>query len=166
MRYCIEMECSFFTKTRFPSTPRSFLVIDIDGTLVTNGAYIVGETTHNTLSWLKKCHIICLTSNNKNRKRNEAIALTLGFPYVAGIKPFGKITNAVRAINSARLPIIVVGDRYSTDGLLARRLKGVFIPVKSLRNGNESWHTKIAYVLDAMIARIMRAISLCLIILQ
>ena len=153
------MNPSFFTDTDFPTAPRSFFVLDIDGTLVVDGEKTAGSAVREAVRRLKKHHTVCIASNGKNRARNESLAHALRVPYVAGTKPFGKITAAIHLMNTAHLPIVVVGDRSLTDGLLAIRIAGVFVPVKPLRTGSELWHTKAAYALDAMIARVIHTIG-------
>lgn len=145
------MQLTPFFLQRFAAHPRRLFVIDIDGTLVPDGENEPNVDTRRAMEILMRSHAICITSNGKNTERNKDIARLFGIPYIAGTKPFGAVTHAICAQNTENLPIIVVGDRYLTDGLLALRLHAQFAPVSILHSNNEAAYVRISYAIHGVI---------------
>ncbi len=140
----------------FPS--RSFVVIDIDGTLVTDGLDVPDEAAVRAVSRIAENHDACLVSNKNDPGRNARMARLLSIPYVPGKKPYGRAVSALRRMNAGRLPVITVGDRYLTDGLLALRLGGTFVAVRPLRTRNEPFLLRLSYALHESVTAFALAV--------
>ena len=134
-----------FSEMDFSGRERSFFVIDIDGTIAIDGTDSVDGETRVALGKVGNRHDARLASNGKDGARNARIAETAGIRYAEGRKPFRKLAEDLRKENRERLPFVVVGDRFLTDGLLALRLGGEFIPVRPLRGRHEPFRTRLAY---------------------
>ena len=148
-----------FSLQRFATLPRSLFIIDIDGTLVPDDESEPDMDTRHAMEILTRSHAACIASNGKNTKRNKDIARLFGIPYIAGTKPFGAVATAIRKHNKDNLPIVVVGDRYLTDGLLALRLQALFIPVRALHSTNETAYVRASYAIHGVITVVALALT-------
>lgn len=147
-----------FLKTDFRLLSGSFLVIDIDGTLVCDGSETIGAETVHAVRMLAKKNTACIVSNKKDTARNVRVAHTAALPYVHGKKPYKRLVSALRRMNGAGLPFVVIGDRYLTDGLLALRLGGEFVPVRPLRADKEPLRLRIAYAFHESVTALALAV--------
>lgn len=129
---------------------RSFVVIDTDGTIVPDGTETAADETLAALKRITGRHETRLTSNRRDAGRNERIAMRAGIRYVRGRKPFRALAETLKEENQGGLPIMVIGDRWLTDGLLAMRLEGEFIPVRPIRSSEEPFGTRFAYAMHGM----------------
>lgn len=148
-----------FLKTDFRLLSGSFLVIDIDGTLVCDGSETIGAETVRAVRMLAKNNMACIVSNKKDVARNARIARATSLPYVHGKKPHTRLVSALRRMNGAGLPFVVIGDRYLTDGLLALRLGGKFAPVRPLRTGKEPLRIRLAYAFHESVTTLALAVT-------
>jgi len=56
---------------------------------------------------------------------------------------------------TARDPLVVIGDKYCTDGLFARNLKARFVLVLRKRSGRERLIVRISYLIDRVVSWVL-----------
>lgn len=124
------------------------IILDIDGTLVEDNEDIVSEKTKAKIKILSKNNYVMLCSNKKRLGRNRSIADIVGVPYIDTRfkKPSKKILSVTELFG--RENIVVIGDKFLTDGLFALRIGAEFIKVEKLRGAKEHISTSIIYMLD------------------
>lgn len=122
------------------------LIFDIDGTLVPAGGTQVSSTMTALVEWLKKHNEVYVFSNKRLPERNRAIADSLKVPLLASRyrKPSLRVLDGV----SREKPLVVVGDKVLTDGLLAWRAGAEFIKVERLTHKDESASDQLLNALD------------------
>lgn len=109
------------------------IILDIDGTLVPAGATKVSSTMAALVEWLTKHNDVYVFSNKNLPQRNRAVAESLGVPLLQSKfrKPSLRVLDGV----PREKPLVVVGDKVLTDGLLAWRAGAEFIHVERLTRG-------------------------------
>lgn len=109
------------------------ILLDIDGTLVPASASAVEARVLRAVESLKERNAVYLFSNKNLPERNSKIAVLLGVPLVDS--PFSKPNPKVLA----ELPkgMLIVGDKWLTDGLLAWRSGEEFVRVERLSEPGE-----------------------------
>jgi predicted HAD superfamily phosphohydrolase YqeG len=124
------------------------IILDIDGTLAADGETTVSERAKAHAALLSQSNFVILCSNKKNTKRNTAISKMVGIPYLDTPfrKPSKKILHTIE-LNNAK-DVVVVGDKFLTDGIFAWRINATFIKVKRVRASRESFFTVCTYLLD------------------
>ena len=147
-----------FLKTDYKSLSGNFVVIDIDGTLVYDGSETIDAETVHAVRAIAKNNTVCIASNKEDTIRNARVAHAVSLPYVYGKKPYKKLVSALRRMNTAKLPFVVIGDRYLTDGLLALRLAGRFIAVRPLRTRKESLRIRLSYAFNESVTTLALAV--------
>lgn len=131
-----------FETISFPLA-RSLIFLDIDGTLLPDGADELSEKVKRHVEEMKKMHEVRLITNGRNRARAERFAEELGTPLIRGPrKPFGILPDV------EGLPKVVVGDKLLTDGLAALRSGAQFIRVDRKISGKESLKVRLICLLD------------------
>lgn len=146
-----------FLKTDYKLLSGNFLIIDIDGTLTYDGSEIINTETINVVRTLAKNNTVCIASNKEDMARNARVASALSLPYMHGKKPYKKLISALTRMNTTKLPFVIIGDRYLTDGLLALRLGGRFIAVRPLRTRKESLCLRLAYAFNESVTTLALA---------
>ena len=103
------------------------VVLDIDGTLVSAGESVVPPEVVGAVSALKAQNDVFLFSNKNMPGRNARIAEALDVPLIdsASKKPFPSVLKNL----PSEKPIVVVGDKVLTDGLLAYFAHAAFVHV-------------------------------------
>ncbi len=128
-------------KLNFPLKP--LCVMDIDGTLVSAGGTEaeIDPAIITEIQGLKHFADVVLCSNKKNFERDRNMAAKLGVGHIESRlhKPNPKILDGyISDTNRPSRIVVVVGDKYLTDGLLARRVGGYFVRVKRFVGPKES----------------------------
>ncbi|MCX6703319.1 MAG: UbiA family prenyltransferase [Candidatus Zambryskibacteria bacterium] len=126
--------------------PESTLILDIDGTLVPDKSNHIPRDLFLYIEQLKSSHRVYVCSNG-DVGRTESIAKKLGVPVLEVHKPFGKIPD----FWSPEGDVLVVGDKYLTDGLFAERLNARFIKVDHVKSYTDSRNINISYALDDVV---------------
>lgn len=138
----------YFHELKVDSFADKTILLDIDGTIAYDGAKETNADAVETIKKMAKRNKIFLHSNCKNQKRIGEFARQLGVtPLISEYrKPnrgvFESLTDAER--NS----LVVIGDKWLTDGLSAKRAGARFIKVRRLVNQKESPYIKLIYALD------------------
>lgn len=133
----------------------SVIFLDIDGTLVPDSADRAGDWAVKMVEELKKNgNVIVLVTNSRRYDRNRIIAhqLSLSIATEQYRKP---LKRAAGEYLSAGSEMVVVGDKWVTDGLFARNIGAGFIKAQRLSAGTEGVATKLAYLIDNIIGRLL-----------
>lgn len=136
----------YFADLDFGAYPGRTILLDLDGTLVPDNEQAVTPAVAAAVSSLAAGNRVVLLSNKKNHARNRQIAQDLGLDYLATNlrKPDPRLKRLLRAggVNDfSRL--VVVGDKYLTDGLMAKVLGAEFVKVRRLISQTRSWPSRL-----------------------
>ncbi len=137
----------FFRDLPTDTTRHSIIFLDIDGTIVVDGTSEIDPGALQTLARLREHNDVYLCTNGRDAGRNGLVENKTGLKVINGglRKPSRKILGNIPG--PITKPLVVIGDKYLTDALFAKRLKASFVKVKRLR-GSESFSIRISYVLD------------------
>lgn len=128
-----------------PNTVEDIIILDIDGTLVPDKSNYISTEIQIYIDTLKKLTqkkvYVC---SNGNPNRTYALSQILQLPILHIQKPFGKTTG----VSIPEGKMVVVGDKFLTDGLLAWRLGARFVRVNHVRSNTDSFAIKLSYILD------------------
>ncbi len=130
------------------------VLLDIDGSLLPDGERQVTQETRCVVEELRRDNEVYLCTNSRDHTRNKALAEDLGLPLIGeGVrKPSRKILRELRGDR----PVVVVGDKWITDGRQALVSRGSYVRVLRHRHGRESIATRCAYALDDIWYRVER----------
>jgi predicted HAD superfamily phosphohydrolase YqeG len=138
---------AFFEDTPF-SGRWGTLLIDLDGTLVSDNNTNFEPKVLKVLQRLKKQCTVYICTNSKNITRNTDVAVKLDVPVISDCsKPRKKVIITFPLVN----PLCVVGDKILTDYLFAKRLGASFIYVRRKLNGKERWFIKVYNLVDNIV---------------
>lgn len=124
------------------------VLLDLDGTIVPDGAVVLANGEDETLRRIVAVagRVIVVSNNLRNRdvvlKEHYRLHVALG----SAKKPS---KNAVGEFVFEE-PTVVVGDKYITDGMFAHNLRARFIHVRRLENDSESFFVRMSYALDSL----------------
>ena len=137
-------------------TIKDYLIfLDIDGTLIEDSEIEVDKEGIKKINELKKHNQIYLCPNGPDRKRNRAVAELCKLDYLDTDikKPSKKILNLIDIQSPDKK--LVIGDKFLTDGLFAKRIKADFIKVKRITSKNDKLYIKFLYWIDDLIYKII-----------
>ncbi|MBN1494616.1 GtrA family protein [Candidatus Peregrinibacteria bacterium] len=126
------------------------VILDIDGTIVADNCDEIAAETMVAVETLKKHNTVYLCTNSFNRIRNAKVEKLLGLK-IADMKhkkPSKKILETMFVENPSRL--VVIGDKFLTDGLFAKRIGAQFLMVKRKLSFNEPLLVKVINFIDGM----------------
>lgn len=133
------------------------ILLDIDGTLVYAGSDHLHPGVYDMIEKLKKNNDIVIFSNGVHKKRNYHVAQKMGLPYARSQwrKPSPLVLRSVPNPNSR--PMLIIGDLFITDGLLALTTGSEYIRVKRYVSDRESrlWRLTLYYT-DDLIVKVLR----------
>ena len=121
-----------FSATDFSTYKQHEIILDIDGTLVPDGGEVFAGEVINQVRELAEHNTVHLCSNGGREERDKKFAKLTGATWLSSTagKPSVKVVKNSIPFDQ---PILVIGDKLLTDGLLAKRLKNArFIKVKRL----------------------------------
>lgn len=138
----------FFSDLPVADLSGNLIFLDIDGTVVVDGATMVPALALKKISELQERNSVYLCSNKKNHERNRSIATQTRVPYLetSARKPSKKILECVPELGDQ--PRVVIGDKFLTDAWFARRIGARFIKVRRTRGAADSLLVRIIYRLD------------------
>lgn len=124
------------------------ILLDIDGTLVADGQIYIDERTISKVKTLAEKNSVILVSNKKIHARNNELAKLLEVEMLTTPlkKPNKKIVELIAEHHPKNK--VVIGDKYLTDGIFAKRIGAEFIKVKRIRSKKDSLSSKISYSID------------------
>lgn len=138
----------YFSDSNFTEVKNKLILLDIDGTLVRDGGSDLEEKMLNELAKLGRNNKIYFCSNKKDHERNESLAKSAGVHYLrtALRKPSRKILEHIDNVEAKK--IVVIGDKFLTDGLFAKNIGAEFIKIKRLTSPSDSWLVRLVYLID------------------
>lgn len=118
--------------------PRQGAVIflDIDGTLRPDGDQGMSQEVLNKLAELKAKNEVHLISNKGNGAKKPS-------------------REAAEGVDMAGKKVVVIGDKFLTDGLFAKNIGAEFVKVRRKISGRENFFVKVAYFIDDFISAIL-----------
>ncbi|OGF62464.1 hypothetical protein A2926_01920 [Candidatus Giovannonibacteria bacterium RIFCSPLOWO2_01_FULL_44_40] len=105
------------------------IFLDVDGTLRPDGENDMSPEVLRKLDELKTKNTVHLVSNQDGKAK----------------KPSRKVADGT---DIAGKKVIVIGDKFLTDGLFAKNIGAEFIKVRRKISGRESFFVKITYLMD------------------
>lgn len=149
----------FLTNEKIKGILNSIIILDIDGTITTDSDNNIDKSIIELINELKRKNKIYVCSNSKDSSRNSLIAQIIDVPLIISPykKPDRKIVKQID--NKDNKKIIVIGDKFLTDGLFCINIKGTFIRVKRLQSGKEKVKIKLINLLDDITFALWRIIT-------
>jgi len=140
----------YFSEIDTETLVNNIIILDIDGTIVADGSDNVSSEVKTKLEKLVNTNSVFLLSNKKNHERNKKIADMVGAKYIETDirKPSYKIIKLIENFNSQK--VVVVGDKFLTDGLFSKNIKASFIKINHLTAPHESLFTRLSYWFDSL----------------
>ena len=122
------------------------IVLDIDGTLVSAGQWAPPPGVVAAVERLKKDNDVFLFSNKNIPTRNGKVAEALDVPLLdsSAKKPFPRVLENL----PSEKPLVVVGDKFLTDGLLAYFTGSEFVHVARVSGTGEPLMDKTINAVD------------------
>lgn len=142
----------YFSDTKWSVTDKVIL-LDVDGTIVADSSCDISRKTYDTVRNLQTVNNIYLCSNSSDHARITKLASMLGVGCIKMKfkKPSVKLLECIPAGGD----IVVVGDKWLTDGLFALNINSSFIKVKTLKNGKEKLVISLINRIDCIFGRII-----------
>lgn len=133
-----DLEIDFADKT---------VLLDVDGTLGPDNRLNFNESTKRKIEELKAKNEVFICTNSRDNTRRELLRSSLNLPIIesSSRKPNPAI---LREINSDIKDYVVIGDKFLTDGLLAKQLRARFIHVRRQLSGEESLAVRTINLID------------------
>lgn len=137
----------------------NIVILDIDGTLTDTRQVYISPEIRETIEKLKQHNEVYVFSNNVDSKRNLAVAKDLDVPYLnsSARKPFPSVMDALA--NPHHKPVVIVGDRWLTDGWFAYNIGGTFIKVQRITHADDWLIFKFVYWVDDVFDFFMKRIN-------
>jgi 4-hydroxybenzoate polyprenyltransferase/predicted HAD superfamily phosphohydrolase YqeG len=139
------------------------ILLDVDGTLVADGLNDVAEPERAKIAELCRHNEVWLCSNSRIPGRIEMLSLKLGVPSLNSPykKPDRRVIDALPKMSdksnggSKELNFLLIGDKFLTDGLCAKALRGRFIRVQRITSTQEHVLVKITNTVDTLIGSLL-----------
>jgi 4-hydroxybenzoate polyprenyltransferase/predicted HAD superfamily phosphohydrolase YqeG len=135
------------------------VIIDIDATLVPDKSEVLPQKARDLLRTMAQAAQVVFLSSNGSAERTKRFANESGVQVLVGArKPWLRLPKEFPTGE-----IIVIGDKWITDGLLAARIGASFMQVARERNNEEQFLTRLAFSFDDLCrqmtayVRLMRA---------
>ncbi len=152
------MTLPYFKELNLNPITDSIIILDIDGTLLADGEELLDKATAEKVKQLtgqRNMVYLCSNGFSSKKERNHGIARELGVTfYETEYKKPLKLA-VLPLVTGATKQVIVIGDKFLTDGLLAINLDVPFVAVRSLRSNKEPLYSKLAYAVDAVAVRFL-----------
>ena len=151
------MTIPYFKDLNLGPIKESIVILDIDGTLLADNEQAIDEATTTAVKkLLAQGNMVYLCSNGFSHKheRNHAIAKQLGVTFYETEHKKPLKMAVLPLVTGATKPVVVIGDKFLTDGMLAVNLGVPFIAVRSLRSGKEELYSRLAYIFDDLAKRL------------
>lgn len=151
-------EENFFHEIAIGSISDSIVILDIDGTLTCSSRCSIDKRVLDVVQVLQENNTVYVFSNNYNGARSRKIAADLNLPYIESPhkKPNRRVLNYIA---ERGCPVVAIGDKYLTDGLLAQFAQAHHIRVKRYRCKDDSFVDRAACLFDDCVyffARLLR----------
>jgi len=132
------MSVDFFKNLDVERIKGNIIFLDVDGTITSDGNHEVEDSILSKLKILSQNNRLFFCSNKNNCERNQKISRLIGVQCLDSQykKPSKKILDLVD--NRENLPLLVIGDKFLTDGLFAKNIGAKFIKVKRITADQDS----------------------------
>lgn len=126
------------------------VLLDIDGTLVPDGYVECPAAVQEKIKEFQRKNTVYLCTNTRRMERVIDLETFLGVPAVSHVykKPSKKV---IKDIDIDR-PVAVIGEKFLTDFLFAKRIGAKFIQVKRKVSGRERPSTRLANWIDGIVS--------------
>lgn len=131
------------------------VLLDVNGTLLAASDEAIGEAVRAAAERLKSVASVHLFSNRPGNARAARVASSLGVSLVE-TRRRKPDPGVIRTIDSFEKPLVVIGDKVLTDGLLAYFSGARFVRVSRLRGSDDGIFTKALYALDDALAGLLK----------
>lgn len=140
------------------------IFLDIDGTLLPDNLHDFDSDSPalRHLELLKRANRVFICTNSNARIRNKsAIERLLGAPVVTSDhkKPSAKILKAL-GVRTQSGNLLVIGDKFLTDGLFAINIGARFVKIKRKISGGESPLMRSINLLDNAVWHMIRLLNI------
>lgn len=121
--------------------------LDVDGTLAPDNSVQFSPEVMQEVRDLSAKNRVLLCTNKRNTERWRELERILSLPVVTRRhkKPSRRVLEDAPHIGAER---IVIGDKFLTDGVFARRIGACFIRVRRKVSGRESALVKLVNIVD------------------
>lgn len=140
------------------------VLLDIDGTIAYDKGLEVLPAESTKLIELKQvARKVVFISNGEHAR---TVALAESHTVIAHVSPFKKPSKKIwQALTdeghyTAKEKVVVVGDKFVTDGLFALRTGAPFIHVKSLQEQKSSLYNKVVFFVDDLVGKAFELLRL------
>lgn len=132
------------------------VILDVDGTITADGQSAFTAAVLATITELASRNIVYVFSNHRSNRRNRLVACNVGCALIdtPHRKPSVKILCGLPPVHRS-LPLIVIGDKITVDGLFAWRVGARFIRVGRVRSAADRKLVKLAYLFDDLVAALI-----------
>lgn len=135
-----------YTFSSLPELHHKTIILDIDGTLVYSGSYHLSPSVIEAVKHLAKTNQIFLYSNSQGTERDAHIAGVLGVEYIDS--PYKKPSKKALSMLKIDSPLVVIGDKLLTDGVLAKRLGATFYHFHRTESIQDSTKDKFLHFIE------------------
>lgn len=136
----------------------STVILDVDGTLLADGASTLDSRTKETLSKLSSVADVYLCSNAEPSERLTTLAEGTRAKVITA--PYKKPDPRLLAqVLHTPVTCVVIGDKYLTDGLLAINCGARFLKVARIRGEKERVFVRLTYLLDALFGKVVCSLA-------
>jgi|CryGeyStandDraft_7_1057128.scaffolds.fasta_scaffold02182_7 predicted HAD superfamily phosphohydrolase YqeG len=144
----------FFHELDIKEIMNMVVIIDIDATLTDNSSFSISPEVSEKISRLSKHNRVLLLSNKKSGLRNKLLAEKLKVECIETkyCKPNKKILQNID--NLQERPIIVIGNKFLTDGFFTKSIGAKFIKIKRITSPQENIVNRLTYLIDDVLSRI------------
>lgn len=139
----------YFEELSLDTLANMTVILDVDGTLLADGASVLTASSRDAVARLAAQSQVYLCSNARASTRLDALAV--GIPVQIIRSPYKKPDPRVLLGVADRGSMVVVGDKFLTDGLLAAQTKVPFLKVRTISDGKERMFVRIAYLFDRLV---------------
>lgn len=122
--------------------------LDVDGTLAPDGSMDFSPEVVRKVRELALHNQVLLCTNRRDPARWRQLEALLSLPVVTKRHRKPSVRVLEDAGDTGGRPRVVIGDKFLTDGLFARRIGATFIRVKRKLSGRESVSVRISNGID------------------
>lgn len=127
------------------------IFLDVDGTLTPDGVTTFSQDVLDVVRELGAQNEVIISSNKPLLERNAEIATIAG-----GISVTPKVLKPSPALLTqlppTDRPILVIGDKITTDGFFAKNINAPFLQVKRFVNGKEPLRVCLTNLYDNILS--------------
>lgn len=152
------VEETFFEQLDTRQINNYLVILDVDGCVVADGGRELSASVKQKILALSQNNEIFFCSNKNYGERLKQLSSQAGIGYLDTIykKPSKKILRSVR--NESGKPLLVIGDKFLTDGVWAMRIGARFVKVKRIVASSDSPVVALIYWLDDFVYHFFKKI--------